>query len=213
MLVDEDEIIVRGLEALVASCPHRVQVVGNAAAGEDLVRRAMDAGADVVLLDVHLRGGLSGLAAGSRLLGTGTPVRVVVFTALAEEAYLLEALRLGLAGYLLRSLSGVALAGLLERARDGEVVIDPTLATRVAIAAARHQDGTAAWPGAGLGLSHRESQVLGQLVEGLANRDIADRLGMGEETVKTHLRAIYRKLGVRDRAQAVSAALREGVYR
>jgi ATP/maltotriose-dependent transcriptional regulator MalT len=68
------------------------------------------------------------------------------------------------------------------------------------------------WPGARLGLSQRESEVLGLIVAGLSNRAIARRLFIGDETVKSHTRAIYRKLGVSDRAAAVAAALREGVY-
>jgi ATP/maltotriose-dependent transcriptional regulator MalT len=69
------------------------------------------------------------------------------------------------------------------------------------------------WPGARQGLTHRESEVLSLMVTGLSNRGIATRLVVGDETVKSHLRAIYRKLGVSDRTGAVAAALREGIFR
>ena len=109
-----------------------------------------------------------------------------------------------------RSLSGAQLADNLVRVRNGEVVVDPTLATRMAMRGAHDGDGQA-WPGKQLGLSQRESQVLALLADGLSNRLIASELVLGEETVKTHLRNIYRKLEVRDRAQAVVIAIRQGI--
>jgi DNA-binding NarL/FixJ family response regulator len=94
---------------------------------------------------------------------------------------------------------------------DGEVAVDPSLAGRVAMTAARLQSGEF-WPGAHLGLTQRESEVLGLMVRGLSNRGIAQRLYIGEETVKSHTQAIYRKLEVTDRAQAIATALREGIF-
>jgi uridine kinase/DNA-binding CsgD family transcriptional regulator len=99
----------------------------------------------------------------------------------------------------------------LRRIGDGEVLIDPALAGRVALSAARLHSGEF-WPGAHLGLTQRESEVLSLLVAGLSNRAIAAKLVVSEETVKTHSRGIYRKLGVSDRAAAVTVALREGVF-
>jgi ATP/maltotriose-dependent transcriptional regulator MalT len=85
------------------------------------------------------------------------------------------------------------------------------MAAKAAVQAA-HRGGEPWWPGAQLGLSRRESEVLGLLVSGMSNRAIAAELVVGEETVKTHLRSIYHKLGVNDRAQAVATALRQGVF-
>jgi DNA-binding NarL/FixJ family response regulator len=86
------------------------------------------------------------------------------------------------------------------------------MAGRAAISAARLQSGEF-WPGAHLSLTQRESEVLGYLVAGLSNRAVAGKLVLGEETVKSHVRAIFRKLGVNDRAGAVAFALREGIYK
>ena len=94
---------------------------------------------------------------------------------------------------------------------DGEIVIDPLMAGRVAAAAARIEAGEF-WPGARLGLTQRESEVLALIVSGLSNTAIAGRLIIGEETVKSHVRAVYRKLEVSDRAGAVARALREGLF-
>jgi DNA-binding NarL/FixJ family response regulator len=139
------------------------------------------------------------------------PFRLVIFTNDANERCLFEALRLGISGYLLKSLNGTQLADHLVRVRDGEVVVDPTMASRIAMQAAQCGGGRT-WPGSQQGLSQRESEVLRLLTDGLTNRLIAADLVVGEETVKTHLRSVYRKLGVSDRAQAVATALREGIF-
>ena len=121
-----------------------------------------------------------------------------------------EALGLGVAGYLLRSQSGDQLAESLRWIRSGQVVIDPAMATEIALRAAS-LDAKGRWPGAELGLSGRESEVLQLLTQGLSNRQIAEELFVGQETVKTHLCSLYRKLDVRDRGQAVSKALRSRI--
>jgi len=139
-------------------------------------------------------------------------VRVVLLTVYDDEQYLFEALRAGAAGYLTKQVVAAELLGYLRRVLDGEIVVDPGLAGRVALSASRIERGEF-WPGAALGLSRRESEVLELMVNGQTNRAIAARLMLGEETIKTHVRSIYRKLGVNDRAQAVAVALREGTFR
>ena len=165
---------------------------------------------DVVLCDVRLRGS-SGLDLCRRLIEADPDCRVLLLSVYDDEQYLFQALRAGAAGYLLKRVSGEELVRSLEQVQAGETVVDATMAARVASAAARLDSGEF-WPGAQLGLSQRESEVLGLIVAGLSNRAIARRLFIGEETVKSHARAIYRKLGVSDRAAAVAAALREGVF-
>ena len=136
----------------------------------------------------------------------------MLLSAYDDEQYLFQALRAGAAGYLLKWVDGQDLVRQLERAAEGETVVDPTMAGRAVSSAARLQAGEF-WPGARLGLTQRESEVLAHLVAGLSNRAIASKLVLGEETVKSHVRAIYRKLEVGDRAGAVATALREGIFR
>ena len=100
----------------------------------------------------------------------------------------------------------------LEGVRAGATAIDAGLAARAAETAARLQSDQF-WPGARQGLTQRESEILSLVVTGLSNRGIAGRLVIGEETVKTHLSSIYRKLGVNDRTSAAATALREGIFR
>jgi DNA-binding NarL/FixJ family response regulator len=203
VLVGDHEIVAQGLQAMLGRHPDRAELVGHVdlMATEDLVEVVTGLGSEVALVDLPLMRQLD-------LVIKKLPFRVVIFTEEADERRLYEALRLGVSGYLLKSLSSELLADHLERVRNGEVVVDPTLATRIAMRGADQGDGQV-WPGTQLGLSRRESQVLGLLADGLSNRLIASELVVGEETIKTHLRNIYRKLEVRDRAQAVAVAIRQ----
>ena len=210
VLVDDDEIIIVGLQGMLARHSDRVKVVGGALATENVLAKALDLEADVVLLETALHH-TSGLELAAELVADKPPFRVVIFTDDSDERHLFEALRLGVSGYLLKSLTGAQLVDHLVMVANGQVIVDPTMATRIAKRAA-HLGDNQGWPGSQLGLSQRESQVLGLLVEGMSNRSIAAQLVVGEETVKTHLRSIYRKLGVNDRAHAIATVLRQGIF-
>jgi DNA-binding NarL/FixJ family response regulator len=210
VLVNDDEIIMEGLQGMLARHRDRVELAGGVLLSDDVAASAMALNPDVVLFDINIQGS-NGLEVAAQMVAEKPPFRVVVFTDDADERRLYDALRLGISGYLLKSLSGAQLADHLVRVRDGEVVVDPTMATRIAMRAAQLGGGRI-WPGSQLGLSQRESEVLSLLVDGLSNRLIAAQLVVGEETVKTHLRSIYRKLGVNDRAQAIATALRQGMF-
>jgi DNA-binding NarL/FixJ family response regulator len=210
ILVDDHQMVLDGLAAMLRPHAARIAIVGqttDAAAAPDLVASLRP---DVVLLDVRLKGA-SGLDLCQAVLGRFPDVRVVFLTVYDDEQYLFQALRAGASGFLLKRVTGQELVGHLDRVMDGEIAIDPALVGRVALSAARLHSGEY-WPGAHLGLTHRESEVLEQMVRGLSHKAVARKLLMGEETVKTHARSIYRKLGVADRAQAIAAALREGLF-
>jgi DNA-binding NarL/FixJ family response regulator len=211
VLVDDHEMVLEGLKAMLARFAGRVRVVGQAASAEEAQPVVTALSPDVVLCDVRLRGS-SGLDLCRRLTESNPGCRVLLLSVYDDEQYLYQALRAGAAGYLLKRVTGEELVRSLEQVHAGETVVDATMAARVASSAARLDSGEF-WPGARVGLSQRESEVLGLIVAGLSNRAIASRLVIGDETVKSHTRAIYRKLGVGDRAGAVAAALREGLYR
>ena len=211
LLVDDQEVVRQGLTAMLARHAQRIRIVGEAEDAEQAVRLALNLQPDVVLCDVRL-GGASGLDVCERLASRLPSARVVMLSVYDEPQYLYQALRAGAAGYLLKQVRGAELASQLERAAAGEVVIDAALAGRVALHAARLEGGEF-WPGAGMGLTQRESEVLELIVAGLSNRAVASKLVLGEETVKTHLRGLYRKLEVNDRTGAVTVALREGLFR
>jgi DNA-binding NarL/FixJ family response regulator len=211
VLVDDHEMVLEGLKAMLARFTGRVRGVGQATSAEEAQPVVAALAPDVVLCDVRLRGS-SGLDLCRRLTEEIPDCRVVLLSVYDDEQYLYQALRAGAAGYLLKRIGGEELVRSLEQVREGETVVDSTMAGRIASSAARMESGEY-WPGARLGLSQRESEVLGLMVAGLSNRAVASKLVIGEETVKSHARAIYRKLGVSDRASAVAAALREGVFR
>lgn len=211
VLVDDHEMVRTGLKAMLSRFTGRVRVVAEAPDAASARRAVGSLDPDVVLADVRL-GPDSGLDLCRDLIREDPERRVVLLTVYDDEQYLFQALRAGAVGYLLKHVDGAELVSHLERVADGEFAIDPSLAGRVATSAARIQAGEF-WPGAHLGLSQRESEVLALMVAGLSNRAIAGELVVGEETVKTHVRSVYRKLDAGDRSAAVAAALREGLFR
>ena len=210
LLVDDHQVVLEGLVSMLASERDRVAILGATTEPAEALRLVADLEPDVVLLDVRLKGA-SGLDLCQEISRRHPAVKVVFFTVYDDEQYLFQALRVGAAGFLLKRTTAAELAEHLGRVMDGEVAIDPAIAGRVAVTAARLQSGEF-WPGAYLGLTQRESEVLQLMVRGLSNRAIGTQLFIGEETVKSHSRAIYRKLEVADRSQAIAVALREGIF-
>lgn len=210
LVVDDHQVVLEGLASMLASQRGRVVIEAATTTAEEALRLANERQPDVVLLDVRLRGA-SGLDLCAEMVRRHPGIKVVFFTVYDDEQYLFQALRVGASGFLLKTTTGPELADHLDRVMEGDVTVDPNLAGRVAMTAARLQSGEF-WPGAHTGLTQRESEVLGLMVRGLSNRAIALRLSIGEDTVKTHARAVYRKLEVSDRAQAVAFALREGIF-
>jgi DNA-binding NarL/FixJ family response regulator len=210
VVVDDHQMVLDGLRAMLAAYSGQVEIVGEATEPDVAIKAIAEQEPDITLLDVRLRGS-SGLDLCAEIRKRRPDCKVVFLTVYDDEQYLYQALRLGAAGFLLKRVRGAELVDHLQRIHQGEVLIDPSLAAKVAMSVA-HLRGGEFWPGARLGLTQRESEVLALMVAGLSNRAIAGRLTVSEETVKTHARGIYRKLDVTDRSGAVAAALREGVF-
>ncbi|GAA5148361.1 response regulator transcription factor [Pseudonocardia eucalypti] len=211
MLVDDHEMVIAGLKAMLAPFQGRVRVVGSAIGAEQALPVVASLTPDIVLCDVRMQGA-SGLDLCRELRERRPDQKVVLLSVYDDEQYLFQALRAGASGYLLKKITGDELVRQLELANSGVTVIDTALAGRAVDTAARLQSNEF-WPGARHGLTHRESEVLSLIVTGLSNRGIAARLVVSDETIKSHVRSIYRKLGVGDRAGAVAAALREGIFK
>lgn len=209
VIANDDPIVVEGLTALVAGHPE-IRVVGAAHGDPEIeCTPAHFPECDVLLIDTYRRRA-GGIGAASKVLAHDPPFAVAVFTDADDERLLLQALRAGVRGYLLKSTSPDDLVEDLKAIATGELVVDRRLASRAALSAARSLD-IGSWPGAHLGLTRREADVLVALARGLSPREIGSSLYIGHETVRTHLRQVYRKLGVNDRAAAVAAAWREGL--
>ena len=211
VLVDDHEMVIEGLKAMLMTFDDRVRVVGQAIGAEQAIDVVQDLQPDIVLCDVRMQGS-SGLDLCLALREHDPNRKVVMLSVYDDEQYLFQALRVGASGYLLKSISSDELVRQLEFVHRGQTAIDPGMAARAADTAARLQRDEF-WPGVRQGLTQRESEILSYVVNGLSNRGIATKLVIGDETVKTHLSSIYRKLGVSDRTGAVATALREGIYR
>lgn len=210
VVVDDHQMVLDGLQAMLSAYSDQIEIVGEATEPDLALKIITAREPDITLLDVRLRGS-SGMDLCTEIHKRQPACKVVFLTVYDDEQYLYQALRMGAAGFLLKRVRGAELVDHLQRIHQGEVLIDPSLATKVAMSVA-HLRGGEFWPGARLGLTQRESEVLALMVAGLSNRAIAGRLTVSEETVKTHARGIYRKLDVSDRSGAVAAALREGVF-
>jgi DNA-binding NarL/FixJ family response regulator len=187
-------------------------VVGGVAVGADRALAVIDElSPDIVLCDVRMQG-VSGLDLCREIREHHPGRKVILLSVYDDEQYLFQAMRVGASGYLLKGIGSDELVRQLEGVQAGGSAIDAGLAARAAETAARLQSDQF-WPGARQGLTQRESEILSLVVTGLSNRGIAAKLVIGEETVKTHLSSIYRKLGVRDRTSAAATALREGIFR
>ena len=210
VLANDDHIIVEGLRAMLMPFDDLVVVVGTAVGDPEITFAAeFRDDADVLLIDAFSRTA-GGIDAAAKVLAQDPPFAVAVFTDASDLRLMLQALRIGVQGYLLKSASAADLVDMVVRLHAGETVIDPRLATEAAVLAARAID-LGEWPGAHLGLTRREAELLVLLGQGTNPGDAARQLGVSSETVRTHTRNIYRKLGVSDRAAAVAVAWREGL--
>ena len=212
LLANDDHIIIEGLRAMLAPYDDEVEVVATAEGDPEIVVAAdTRTYVDVMLIDAYTRAA-GGIDAAVKVLAEDPPFAVAVFTDADDLRLMLQALRVGVRGYLLKSSKPPDLVDMLVRIRDGEVVIDRRLATEATLMAARTID-LGDWPGAHLGLTRREAELLTLLGQGTAPRVAAEQMGLSNETVRTHTRNLYRKLGVGDRASAVAIAWREGLVR
>ncbi|MGW3743647.1 response regulator [Streptomyces sp. NPDC005146] len=193
LLCDDHAVVRAGLLALLGSEPD-IEVVGEAGSGEESVALAARLTPDVVLMDLQLGEGINGVEATRRIAVTG--VHVLVLTTYDTDADITRAIEAGATGYLLKAERPEELFAAIRSAAQGRTTLSPPVASRV-MARMRSPLPT---------LTDRERDILGQLSQGLGNRDIARALFISEATVKTHLGRIYDKLGVDTRAGAVSVA-------
>lgn len=213
LLVDDHPLVRSGLRSLLESEPD-LEVVGEAGDGEEGVREAWRLRPDVVLMDLRMPG-LDGIEATRRLAGSGGPdaVKVMIVTMFDLDRDVVEAVRAGVRGYLLKGGSADRLIDAVRVVAGGGAVLAPSV-TRQLLEHASHtlppvfpdRSTTALQL-----LSEREEEVLRLLAAGLSNAEIAQRLVVGEATVKSHVSSLLSKLGLRDRLQAVVFAYRNGL--
>jgi DNA-binding NarL/FixJ family response regulator len=208
VVADDHQVVRTGYAALLDSQPD-FTVVGTACDGADAVRTCRELSPDVVLMDVRMPG-MDGIEATRQLASPDGP-RVIVLTTFDLDDYVYDALRAGASGFLLKDVTAEHLFDAVRVVAAGEALLAPTV-TRRLIGEFARQRPQAAPPTAALAtLTPRETQVLRLVAEGLSNPEIAARLVVTEETVKTHVSRVLGKLGLRDRTQAVVTAYETGL--
>lgn len=178
------------------------EIVGEASSGEEAVAMAGSLRPDMVLLDVSMPG-IGGIAAAARIAEILPGVRIMMLTVAEDQESLLNALKSGAHGYVLKGVSARELREILRSVADGEAYVTPALAADILAEFSRPR-----MPDSLSSLTARESSVLELLGEGLTNRQIGDKLHLAEKTVKHHMTSILQKLHVRTRTEAAVLALR-----
>jgi DNA-binding NarL/FixJ family response regulator len=191
MLVDDHPLVRAGLSTLISTTDD-LQIVGEAASGEQAVSMADTLAPDVVLMDLSMPG-FGGVEATRRILGAHPQMRVVVLTSFADQERVAEALSAGAVGYLLKDCDGREVLAAIRSASLGHAPLDARVARALLPSTSpRVRDS----------LSVRELEVLKLVARGLANKQIARTLGISERTVKVHLGHVFRRIDVMDRTSA-----------
>ena len=209
VVLADDQALVRQAFALMLSVEDDISVVGQCANGAEAVAMVAEHGCDVVLMDIEMPV-MNGVDA-TRSIRTGAQAEVIVLTTFDRDDYLMEALRAGASGFLLKNAEPEKLLESIRTVATGGALLAPEVTRRV-IAEAVGAHTVSPAPSAGLGrLTERERTVLVLVARGMSNAEIAAHLVVGEATVKTHVSSTLAKLGVRDRVQAVIHAYEHGL--
>jgi DNA-binding NarL/FixJ family response regulator len=210
LIVDDQEVVRSGLAALIDTQPD-MAVVGTAANGGEAVEKTGDLSPDVVLMDVRMEE-MDGIEATRHIVDAqpGGP-RVLILTTFDLDEYVYDALGAGASGFLLKDARSETLFEAVRVVAAGEALLAPIITRRLINEFARLRPAFPTQPDSLNWLTERETEVLRLIAEGLSNSEIAERLSVSDETVKTHVSRILSKLGLRDRTQAVVVAYETGL--
>jgi NarL family two-component system response regulator LiaR len=203
VLVDDHRVVRRGLRSFLEAFPD-ITIVGEASTGEEVLEKIEGWLPDVVIMDLLLPGGIDGIAATRRVRSITPHTQVVVLTAYTDDARVVAALRAGAIGYVRKEADPEILLAAVRAAARGQSMLDPAIAGSLLqelVSSTKIKDD----------LTEREMEVLRLLAHGRTNREIAEELVVGAETVKTHVGNILAKLHLAHRTQAVIHALKQGL--
>ena len=207
LLADDEELVRTGIRMILDAEPD-ITVVGDAVDGADAIAQAEELAPDVVLMDIRMPH-MDGLEATRRIGAARSGPKVVVLTTFDLDEHVYAALAAGASGFLLKDTPAAQLVHAIHVATAGDALLAPSVTRRLI---ARFADSQPApRPHLPDDLTARETEVLSLMAEGLSNAEIAERLVIGDSTVKTHVARVLAKLGVRDRVQAVVLAHRSGL--
>ena len=202
-LVDDHHVVRRGIQSFLSAMPE-IEIVGSAASGEAFLGEMDSWLPDVVVMDLYMPGGIDGIETTRQLRQLSPHTQVVVLTAHTDDERVIAALRAGAIGYVRKESDPQLLLDAIRAANQGQSVVDPSVASAIL-----RDMSQQAIPG--IDLTERENEILLELAQGLTNQEIADRLVIGVETVKTHVGNVLSKLHLKHRHQAVIYALKKGL--
>jgi DNA-binding NarL/FixJ family response regulator len=205
LIVDDHPVTRDGLRTAF-NLADEIDVVGEAASGEEAIQVVADTKPDIVFMDVRMPG-MNGIQATRQIRENNPDTKIILFTIDESRASVAEAIQAGVSGYLLKDASVGELINAARQAMAGKAVIHPSL-TQAFIEEVQLVDRPSS-PEAPL--SPREVEILQKIAYGATTKEVADQLGISFHTVKTHLERIFEKLGANDRAQAVAIAIRQGL--
>ena len=214
VLLVDDQALVRSGFRLILEAREDIEVVGEAVDGREAVDLARRLRPDVILMDVRMPH-VDGVEATRRLAAAGLPARVLILTTFDLDEYVYEAIRAGASGFLLKDVQPAQLVEAIRVVAAGEALLAPTVTRRLLDHFADALPSTQPKPPPPnlARLTERELEILRLLAVGLSNAELADALYLSETTVKTHISSVLRKLGLRDRVQAVVLAYEAGLVR
>lgn len=203
-IVDDDRLVCDSLGIILGASP-QIEVVGTGTDGNDAVRLAREVTPDIMLMDIQMPG-RDGLSAAHEILALPAPPHVVFLTTFSDDEYIVQALKLGAAGYLIKQ-DVAAIPPALEQIMEGKRVLEGKAIEDVDLSASTRLGG-ARRPAAFVCLTDREFEVAELIARGLDNKEIAATAYMGEGTVRNHISSILAKLHLRNRTQIAIAYLR-----
>jgi len=212
VVIADDQALVRSGFRLIVEGRPDLEVVGEAEDGEQAVALVQELEPDVILLDIRMPN-VDGIEATKRIVASGSRTRVLVLTTFDLDEYIYGAVRAGASGFLLKDVRPGELVDAIRVVASGNALLGPTAIERLLTRFSFPTDPPRTETLAVGSLTDREAEILQLLAGGLSNAEIAARLVLSETTVKTHVSNVLRKLGVRDRVQAVIAAYDAGIVK
>ncbi|MCF7876163.1 response regulator transcription factor [Candidatus Bipolaricaulota bacterium] len=201
-IVDDHRVVRSGIKALVETEPS-LEVIGEASDGREAVAKASQRSPDVILMDLVMPE-MDGVEATKRIIEDNPEGKILILTSFSEEERIIQAIKAGATGYLIKDASPDELVGAIRDVYQGESTLDPKVAGTVLRSMQNEEESSE-------DLTERETEVLELVSEGLPNDDIADRLYISERTVRSHVSNILGKLDLANRTQVALYAVRKGI--
>jgi len=210
IIVDDHPMVREGLSAMLSTCQD-ITIVGSCSNSNEAIEMALQEEPDIILMDIKMKG-VNGINTAREILNQKPQTKIIFLTVFEDTESIRQALQSGASGYILKHVSREKLIETIKRVFQGETVIDQSVFHQIVSDYARLSkkvlEKKQEEKEKNIELTPREQEILFHLVKGLTNKEISAATNLAVDTVKTHLRNIFRKLGVKNRTQAISIALK-----